>query len=132
MALAILGQLVKPSHPLSPTMSSGKVHNLVGNIANQKYEASRNIERHIQIINHTSPSQETTRWKDSQPYYFTKQEGRLVVDEKRLNEDNLLMNQRLHNVAAENRTLQAHEHAPGWRAGKCESPLLHSFVLSHK
>lgn len=97
--------------------SSEKRRSLVGNIANQKYEASRNIERHIQIIHHTQPTPETTRWRSCHPYYFMKQEGRLVVEEKLLNKDNAFINKRLHMLANENRQ-HAHELAPGWRSGK--------------
>lgn len=95
-----------------------KQKTLVGNIANQKYEASRNIERHIEIITNTQPTQETTRWKASQPYYFMKQEGRLVVEERLRNKDNQLFNQRLHQLATERREPDAREHAPGWRTGR--------------
>jgi hypothetical protein len=98
-------------------MSSGIKASFVGSVANQRYEASRNAERHAKLIYNTSPSTETIRWRDTDPYIFSKQEDQLILDEKKLNQENQLISDRLINIAAENRLLNAHELAPGWKAG---------------
>eukprot|EP01039_Chlorochromonas_danica_P012110 gene12110-13762_t len=93
---------------------------LQGNLANQKYEASRNIERHLKIVSgDVPPTWETSRWrKDQGDYHFHKQKGRMVVEERRVNIDNQYMSERIHTIVNENRQEGTHQYAPGWRVGR--------------
>ncbi len=94
--------------------------NLQGNLANQKYEASRNIERHLKIISgEIQPTWETSRWRKYQAdYTFHKQKGRMVVDERRVNIDNQFLSDRIHDIVTERRQEGTHQYAPGWRVGR--------------
>lgn len=93
---------------------------LVGNLANQKYEASRNIERHLKITSgEINPTWETSRWrKGSADYHFQKQKGRMVEAERRINLDNQIMCERIGEIITEDRKGGTHEYAPGWRVGR--------------
>jgi hypothetical protein len=71
------------------------------------------------MITNAGPSNETSRWRDDdlENYQFQKQKGRFLVQEKKINYDNTLMEERLKNIADENRKEKTHEYAPGFRVG---------------
>lgn len=99
--------------------------NLVGNLANQKYEATRNIERHVMITSgQIQATWETSRWRREQnDYNFHKQKGRLVEAERRVNLDNNFLNERINEIVTEDRRTGTHEYAPGWRVGRGEQDI---------
>jgi hypothetical protein len=90
-----------------------------GNISNQKYEASKYVRKHFMMVTTASPSHETSRWKSEQleKYHFQKQKGHLLLQEKRINDDNLLIDDRLKGIYGENRKERTKEFAPGLRVG---------------
>ncbi len=101
-----------------PSNPNHQLKTLVGNIANQKYEAINHVKRHLEIIKTASPTRETARWRDPPPSFkFSKAKGRYIEDEKRISRENQFMNERLYDIVSENRRTNNHEHAPGWRVG---------------
>lgn len=93
-----------------------------GNLGAQKYEVTRNIERHLKVISSTPATYETTRWKSSSPEdekaCFRKQRGRDIVEEKRINADNAKLHHRLYQIVTCNREAGTQEYAPGLRIGR--------------
>eukprot|EP01039_Chlorochromonas_danica_P003965 gene3965-4337_t len=94
-----------------------KRRTLEGNIANQKYEAARNIERHLDIIHNTNATSETTDWRKGKAYFFRKNEEGLIIQERKLNEENVLINDRLVKIQEEDRG-KGVSYAPGLQVGK--------------
>ena len=90
-----------------------------GNISNQKYEAAKHVREHFTRVTSAVPSYETSRWKDEQldKYHFQKQKGRFLIQEQRINEDNMLIDERLRNIYNEKRQERTQEFAPGLRVG---------------
>jgi hypothetical protein len=90
-----------------------------GNISNQKYEASKHVREHFQRVTTANPSYETSRWKNEQldKYHFQKQKGRFLIKEQKINEENLLIDDRLRNIYTEKRQERTQEFAPGLRVG---------------
>jgi septation ring formation regulator EzrA len=90
----------------------------VGSLANQKYEVNKNIQRHLQIVHHSAPSLETTRWKEGVP---KKPIGSNVAKEQQkleaINEKNEMLGNRLFSIMNERREARSKAHMPGWRAG---------------
>ena len=112
----------------TPQNPNHQLKTLVGNIANQKYEAVNHVKRHLEIIKYASPTRETSRWRDPpNSFKFSKAKGRYVEAEKKLTRENELMNERLYDIVAENRRVNNHEHAPGWRVGSGECLLPYLF-----
>lgn len=98
-----------------------KRRTLEGNIANQKYEAARNIERHLDIIHNTNATPETTDWRKGKAYFFRKNEEGLIIQERKLNEENVLINDRLVKIQDEDRG-NGVSYAPGLQVGKGNQP----------
>jgi hypothetical protein len=90
-----------------------------GNISNQKYEASKHVRQNFMNVVNATPSYETARWKDEQldKYHFKKQKGHLVLKEKKINEENLIIDERLRGIYSEKRKERTQEYAPGLRVG---------------
>jgi hypothetical protein len=102
-----------------------------GNIANQKYEATKNIERHLRITTETPATWETSRWRRYEPNFnFHKQKGRLVQAEKRINLDNKFLSERIEEIVEEDRQHATVEYAPGWRVGRGNHLVFHSYFSS--
>lgn len=90
----------------------------LGSMANQKYEISKLIQRHLQIVHHSSPSPETIKWKEGIP---AKPIGSNIAKERlhsaEINERNEYLSNRLFTIMNENREARSTEYAPGWRTG---------------
>lgn len=87
-------------------------------MANQKYEINKLIQRHLQIVHHSSPSPETIRWKEgvpAKPIGCNFAKGKLHVDA--INDQNEYLSNRLFSIMNENREKRSTQYAPGWRTG---------------
>ena len=71
------------------------------------------------MVTTASPSNETSRWRKEQldHYVFEKQKGKPLIKEKKINDENLLIDERLRNIYNENRKEKTQEYAPGLRVG---------------
>ena len=96
---------------------------LQGGMAMQKYEAQKNVNRHLEVINKTKATHETMRWREPAPTYaFSKQKGKIVQAELAVNLDNSYINNRLVNIVAERRShLVSDAYLPGWRVAQGKS-----------
>lgn len=88
-----------------------------GNMANQKYDAAQHMQRHLLIISDTKPSIETTRWREPTPNPFIKQTDRMISRERKINNENKILESRLNEIINEDRRSSTQEYAPGWRVG---------------
>jgi hypothetical protein len=90
----------------------------IGNAANQKYEAQKHILRHQDIVHHTEPSRETSRWREPTPdYHFKKNEGVEIRAKRKIIQENVHLSERMNITVNEQRYSRTHEYAPGWRIG---------------
>lgn len=90
-----------------------------GNISNQKYEASKFVRQVFMNVTTATPTYETARWRDEQLdlYQFQRQKGKIILQEKKVNNENLLIDERLNDIYNENRKEKTKEYAPGLRVG---------------
>lgn len=102
----------------------------MGSMANQRYEINKHIQRHLQVVQHTNASLETTRWKEgtpAKPIGNCYSKNRLIVEE--INNRNEALSNRLFSIMHEQREARSYEHAPGWRAGLGKKILESKLVL---
>lgn len=94
-----------------------------GNISNQKYEAAKLVRQHFMLVTTASPTYETSRWKNEQldHYHFQKQKGKVLLGEKKINDENQFLDERLKAIYTENRKETTQEYAPGLRVGTGKS-----------
>ncbi len=87
-----------------------------------KYEATKNMKRHILVSTKTEASFETSRWREpGSDYKFAKQTGHQERLDKAIHKANLLLTQRMYDVVTEKREKRTTEYAPGWRTGLCKN-----------
>lgn len=84
--------------------------------ANQRYDAAKNIQYHLEGITRVTASRETSRWREAGQYKrLYKQQGRAILEELSITKDNEIIGQRLLEVVTENRREGSHAYKPGWR-----------------